>query len=553
MDLIKFILNEHGNCANYLIEEFCNMNVIIEYLINCPRYEIKKVIVGILYCAMIKSINDYQLVKIKKDPDKKKKNFKSKITSFFTRSSKGHEDISKQLNNNQNANEKFINSNPLEYNNIPPNILKMIYNILHLIRDIKYSNMNEARFLYFTIYRFSLISEDTREFLINKCRLFELLCLMLHRNCATFNYDTEAIISSTYIGPYTVSHSILNSKGKNGENIINDKGGQYRNENYIYLLFFYLLSYTPKKKSKTIKEDEGFSLENKAFVKVLLNNIRTKQDAFAFSKYINEKSKNNSKRIIPVFEALIEYLNKVDNNENINYDYNNYNNFENNNMNENPAGNDPGMNPKYLLIILKRFISTLNYQDEHIQKCIGYIFTVFWNNQNYYNFCIMIIDFLIEIFSNYLTGCVSVYKKELEKLLEWFERNPIAPTLYHIDGISLYKFQKKKYDNNISEEKIKEFEEKEFEITSNRVSKIRSIIDNESIGEIQNYVNDIDLTDFQFIIGDIILYDNKEYYVEEALDELLKITIGKNNKGEKKEMWIETDSPKIEIKELKGK
>ena len=554
VDLIKFILNENSICANYLIEEFCNKNVIIEYLINCPRYEIKKVIVGILYCAMIKSINEYQLTNIKKGNEKTKKNLKSKLKSFFNLSSKGDEELTKQLNNHQKSKENYIYSNPLEYKNIPPNILKMIYNILHLIRDIKYCNMNEQRFLYFTIYRFSLISEDTREFLINKCRLFELLCLMLHKNCATFNYDTEAIISSTYVGPYTVSHSILNSKGKKDENIILDKAGQYRIENYIYLLFFYLLSFSPKKKSKNaIKEDEGFSLNNKEFVKVLLNNIRTKQDAFSFSKYINEKSKNNNNRIIPVFEALIEYLNKVDNNENINYDYNNYNNFENNNMNENPSSNDPGMDPKYLLIILKRFISTLNYQDQYVQKYIKYIFKVFWNNQNYYNYCIMIIDFLIEIFTNYLTGFISVYKKDLEKLLEWFERNPIAPTLYHIDGISLYKYQKKQYDNNIPEEKIKEFEEKEFEITTNRVNKIRNIINNGAIGKIENYEKEIDLTDFQFIIGDIILYDKKEYYIEEALDELLKISNGKNNKGEKKEIWIEIDNPKIEIKELKGK
>ena len=56
VDLIKFLINDQVDCANFLIEEFCNTNVIFEYLIGCPIYELKKIIVGILYCAMIKSI-----------------------------------------------------------------------------------------------------------------------------------------------------------------------------------------------------------------------------------------------------------------------------------------------------------------------------------------------------------------------------------------------------------------------------------------------------------------------------------------------------------------
>ena len=70
--------------------------------------------------------------------------------------------------------------------------------------------------------------------------------------------------------------------------------------------------------------DSGYFLDNRDFVRALLNNIRTKQDAFCFSNYINEKCKNNKNMTISVFECLIEYLNKVDNNENTNYDYNNY-------------------------------------------------------------------------------------------------------------------------------------------------------------------------------------------------------------------------------------
>ena len=548
VDLIKFLINDQPICANYLIEEFCNQNTILEYLMICPLYEIKKLTVGILYCAMIKSVNDYELTYIKAESEKKlNKSKEAKV--LMTQAIMDDEAYARQLSAQMNGTGNYYFENPLEYEKIPSNILKMIYNILHIIRDMRYSDFNEHRFLYFTIYRFSLISDNTRAFLINKCRLFELLCLLLHKKYATYSYDTNSIIKSTYIGPYSGSHNILNTKEINLGEII-DKIGNYRMENYIYLLFFYLLSY-----KMIIREDEGYSLENKDFVRVLLNNIRTREDAFSFSHYINEKCKNNKNRIISVFEALIDYLESVDNVENKNYIYNNYHNFINNNMNENINGDDPGMNPKYLLLIIKRFIASLNIKNDYVQKLIKLIFRIFWKNQNYYNYCIMIIDFLIEIFSTYLRGYASLFKKDLEQLISWFEKNPISPSLYSISGLSLYKGEQKSYQTNISEQKINEFNEKEIEKTKNRIAKINNLFRNE-ITDL-NEKKEINIFDFQFIIGDVILYDNKEVVIEEALDEFLKVNISietnKKNSKMRKEIWIEIDNPKIEIKYLKGK
>ena len=527
---------------------------------NCPLYEIKKLIVGILYCSMMTSVNDYELKSLKEENGKNKNNKNNKKKqnekSISSVSTDEDEELARQLQQG-NLNGNYIFNNPLEYQGIPRNILKLIYNILHLIRAIGYDHMNEQRFLYFTIYRFSLINQNTREFLVNKCRLFELLCLLLHRSFATFSYPTNDIIQSTYIGPYTVAHEILNTKSKNEENITIDKVGNYRIENYIYMLFFYLLSYTPK--NYIGKVDEGYSLENGKFVAVLLNNIRTKQDAFCFSNYINEKCKNNKSRINTVLEALMEYLNKVDNNENTNYDFNNYNNFVHNDMNLNPLDNDPGMNPKYLLIIIKNFLLYSNLKSEFVLKGVRNIFKVFWNNQRYYNFCIMIIDYITELFSSYLKGLTSSCKKDLDQLRIWLENNPISPSLYPIDGIHLYKYEKKSY-YNVSADKIKVFDEKEIMNTQKRIEKLTSILKNEP-NKNKMYEKDIDLSDFKFIIGDVIFYDGQECVIEEALDELLKVTIDVNKKNgkkkggaiDRKEIWIETDDPKIEIKELKGK
>ena len=319
VDFLKSLINNHLECSDYLIEEFCNKNIIIEYLINCPSYEIKKLIVGILYCAMIKSVNGYELNKIEKT--KKNNTYQTKTNKKLTKTQaqrlEEDEELARQISGmDANNSSNLIFENPLEYTGIPQNILKMIYNILHIIRTMGTDHLNEQRFLYFTIYRFSLINEKTKEFLLYKCRIFEFLCLLLEKSCATRNYPVKDILGSIYIGLYTVSHNILSKEKKEDETIIVDKGGAYRNENYIFMLFFYLLNSNLTNKKYGFTEDPGYSLENTDFVKILLNNIRTRQDTFCFSNYINERCLNNKNKVYSVMKALIEYLNRVDNNEN---------------------------------------------------------------------------------------------------------------------------------------------------------------------------------------------------------------------------------------------
>ena len=103
---------------------------------------------------------------------------------------------------------------------------------------------------------------------------------------------------------------------------------------------------------------------------------------------------------------------------------------------------------------------------------------------------------------------------------------------------------------------MKEFEEKEYISTQKRIEEINKIIKKENIDDNKNYETEMNILDYTLIIGDIIIYDGKEVVIEEALDELVKITVASNNKNGKKidekTMWIETDDPKIEIKEIIG-
>ena len=131
------------------------------------------------------------------------------------------------------------------------------------------------------------------------------------------------------------------------------------------------------------------------------------------------------------------------------------------------------------------------------------------------------------------------------------------PKLYKIEEISLYKYQHKNYADDLDENIIKEFDNKEFDSTNKKLDILASIYKNEIKNDIK-YEKDLDLSDFKFIIGDIIYYGEEEAVVEESLDEMIKIKITNNNKqhkkekkiNNKKEIWVETDYEKIRIKEL---
>ena len=113
------------------------------------------------------------------------------------------------------------------------------------------------------------------------------------------------------------------------------------------------------------------------------------------------------------------------------------------------------------------------------------------------------------------------------------------------------------YDNTLSEEEKNKFNDSEINNTQKKIDKIYDLLSNDIKVKIENnkYDKDLDLSDFKFINGDVILYQNKERVIKESLDEQLKISVevkNNNKKEEKREIWIETDDPTIEIKELKA-
>ena len=83
--------------------------------------------------------------------------------------------------------------------------------------------MNESRFLYLILYRFSTISKKCKKFLLNKALVLEFLNILLFENLKQENHNDGVIVKSMDKGNFSSSHSILNTNKKE-INPIYDKG-----------------------------------------------------------------------------------------------------------------------------------------------------------------------------------------------------------------------------------------------------------------------------------------------------------------------------------------
>ena len=631
VDLIKYFINNYIFCADYFIEELSNKNVLIEYMINCPSYNIKKLIVGIIYCALINCVKTYENKmrienninkktnkKIKKEEKKISKN-EPNLQSFSPSQSQqtmDDEELARRLqeeenqrwpynqssnynynfNNNNNQNNIEENTNPLERKYIPLNVVKFIYNVLHLIRLINFQNLNEARFLYLIVYRFSTISKKCKKFLLNKALVLEFLNILLFEKLKQELHDDQKIINTINKGYFKSTHSILYNN-KNDMSPIYDKGGAFHYENYISELYFYLLSHNQKAKAKRPYFEGSFNFDNKKFVKALFFRINTRLDAEVFAYLITEKCKNvknYKERIECVLDNIGKILIRADYNENINYDINsNRDVFQNNNYNNidrnmiDYENEIPKINPKYILLILKKFI--LNPSDNkkideyRINQSLTKFFEIIQENQKYYNYSILLIDFITELFSNNITifnQYILKFTENIKSIIDWIRLNPISPELYQIEGLLMYKSDNVIYNKNLDEKEKKIFDEKNMKTSEKRANKLFKILEykNSNFNIISNseknkfeydyaYEALFDYTDFRFRKGDVIYYNKKKAIVKESLDELILIKIIDNddkNKGnknleefgytfedmEKVKFWVAKDDKNISIYNL---
>ena len=192
------------------------------------------------------------------------------------------------------------------------------------------------------------------------------------------------------------------------------------------------------------------------------------------------------------------------------------------------------------------------------------LFNLLKKYNKYYNFCILIIDFIINLFSynkELVEKYVKKYKEELNRIIKWISDNPISPKLYKIEGLFMYKDDNVNYQL-ISDKEKKEFDIKESNLSKERIDKLNNII-NKKINE-DDYQYDIDInkSEFIFLDDDEIIYKGRHGKVKEHLNEMIKIKfdteINKENKvkdensneKEMKSIWIDTEDENIIIEKL---
>ena len=548
----------------------------MEYLINCPLNEIKKLIVGIINCAMINSLENFrknEIIKIKQMSDKEEQNEIINILGGYAKKANKfnfYNIINSDNNTNSlSDNKKISNNNKIQDltdikskkndNEYLPKILnKFINNILSLINEIGNDNSPKNKFLYFVLYKFSLICSKTKKYLIEVFPMLDIMNEKINPNLSKdINSNTNINVKNF---DNSNDHDILNIDNQK-KIIINNNGSIYQYENYLYMLYFNLLTY------ENYKNYNIYSFDNENFIFKLFKEIMNKQDCYIFAHLLNVKCQNNVSRENMIINLISDILDKIDYNDNVNYKLNKTNN-NNQDCDIKNYKNRNEIDPRNILLILKLFIlykdSNEEYYNNRIELGLEKLFNLLKKYNKYYNFCLLIIDFIINLFSynkELVNKYVKKYKEELNKIIKWINDNPISPKLCKIEGLFMYKDDNVNYQL-ISDKEKKEFDIKESNLSKERIDKLNNII-NKKINE-DDYQYDIDInkSEFIFLNDDEIIYNGKHGKVKEHLNEMIKIKfdteINKENKvkdensneKEMKSIWIDTEDENIIIKKL---
>ena len=532
IDLIRFFLNHYPITAEYLLEEFANYEVQKEYLVYCPIFETKKIVVGLLYCAMLSIDNSMQSVFSQQQEEeaakKKEEQEKPVVPNSINGADEGgpHERMSFEEINKENL-ENPEEDIPgiltfLQTSNVPEPTLKLVNNVLRTIALL--GNPKDSMFLFYLLSRYANISPSSKNSLVNKVPLLDYMNILLFRGD---NYGILAQATSLINAPYVPpKHGILITNYVKDSVPIKQSDYMYHNEDYGYLLLFTLLS-VPNYKTK----DEVLTLDNISYLAKIFEGLKTKQNTYAMSILVNQLCYNNKNMLNNYVRIFLYFFEKKDPIE-----------FDN------------------IMTVFKRLIVKSDPNPDKIKTIFDHYFKLLFKFDSFYCFMDYHMQFIIELFIKYsslLYPYVDYYRSYFNKMIKWYKDYPIAPKLQPNRNISMYK-TREVYYQNYTAATIKEFENKSKIETKEKLEKLNMILRKEVKGRVKEYEPDIDLTDFKFLAGDIVYYQLEggskvEATVIEATDEMLEIEFENNVRGEKvmQRKWLPTDSPLIyQIKEL---
>ena len=634
VDLIKSFVINYEYCANYLLEEFSNYNVIMVYLKNCPLYEIKKITVGIIDFAMITSINHFQSknntnIQIDQNSVKKEENINEniKISSindqelepkedkddtfgfvlfgedeikkckeFIKTPQKEDEDFefldeTKELKKEEDKGpmtrhylddikekNKLLNkdyNNNTSLDNLPKTIIDLVYNIIFVMKKIKFTRHEESRFLFAVLLKLVQITNSAQILLTEDINMLFQLNILLFQKLSDNSYS-ESFYDIGDPKLHNITHKILDPKPNE---LV---GGEYDKFKSILLRYDYLLlcnlSYDKEKSSNSII-DSSLSFYDKNYIFELIKYTATKQELNYLANLFKKKSYNNKEIFNNIYSTIKIVINKINDCDDAFYDV-----FEPENNNEIYKNSKKGNFLKRLrsnihILLINLYEINDDQLVEYRQKVIlNDLFDLFKENKRYYSLCLYIINIIIDI---YLHGSEYTKKKnnrmKLIDIKEWLEKNKIAPKLYEIKGIEMYKdtpihrslFIDLKKLTEVNKKLKEEYDNEEISKTEKKIGLINNIL-NGNGDRNKNYV-EFDLSKYNYDIGDNVFYGNKKYEIVEVLDEMIKIKEVKENENdnnmelkfqvkgfkekiknrsnnkEKECFWIEKDNYKLKI------
>ena len=568
VELIKYLINQYDFCAEYFLEEMSCYNTLIDYLLNCPMYDIKKVLVGLIYYAMLKSEQSY--TKEKREQTNK------------TNPKLSDEEIAKKLDKEINAvakdKDKIGDESLLKQDISTPSVLRLVYNVVFLLRKIKFLKFNnEARFLLEILLKFSLISQENRKFLVTSVNMLLPLNINLAQKHRQKDYTFQEIYQFDK-GEFKPPHEILNPEPGTIIEGDADKTGKYITLDYDFMLLCNLYFFKEKKKEEIKKnnEDIGFTLYNGNYFFTLIKYCKTKQDIKYFSKLISFKCSEDKNIFDLVVKYLLEILDIIKDLEGNYFDESDPESepeiYKNTGQNSNES-NGKTLKKNISVIFRKLIMEAKNdkFGEYKIKTIASKLFSYFGKNKKYYSKAIVAVNIILNIFETSKIDSKK-YLKDLNDILNWLNKYKIAPKYYEIKGINMYRDLPSVYHmKDLGKEKKIEFEKKEIENTNKKINRMKLILANKSNEyNIANF--DGDLSDFKFTFDDVVLYQNKEYVVINCLDEMIRVKLVENNntkeweditldkKTNKKKMtlsekekikfWIETDNYQLKVKSL---
>ena len=277
--LLKYYINKSIQNAAWIIEEFTDFNLIKELLIDCPLSDMKKLVCGLLYCAMIK--------------------------------------VTKDLQGSYCTNENFV-------------LEKLIRTLLVIVYSKPEVLNCDFTYLYLLIWRFNSLGFQFQQYLVKKgiigfiLRKFQYSNGKLNEQKKYVTEEISSLKNESYLGLSLLDKSeSLNEIEQNQERKLKEKVMNNVSRNYLLLLIVdILISYSSKTgenndliENLSGEEQALLKFEMKDFWKAIIIEVSCQQDALLVSKLIYVLSYNNLERINPIHSVIMDLLIDQDSHE----------------------------------------------------------------------------------------------------------------------------------------------------------------------------------------------------------------------------------------------